>query len=90
MRQECLMHQHFLLAAVFLFSPVLYQNLARTLAYSSQCLVFGDSTLLDTVLVNLVRLIWLARWYDYRTIDWTNYLEYPEFTTKEVNRFLQI
>jgi DNA invertase Pin-like site-specific DNA recombinase len=32
----------------------------------------------------------LARWYDYRTTDWATELEYPEFTTKEVNKFLQI
>lgn len=30
----------------------------------------------------------LEQWYDYRTTAWANYLEYPEFTNKEVNRFL--
>ncbi len=25
----------------------------------------------------------LERWYDYRTIDWTSELEYPEFTMKQ-------
>ena len=39
-----------------------------------------------------VRVImnWLERWYVFRRTDWVNYLEYPEFTTKEVTRFLQI
>jgi len=32
----------------------------------------------------------LERWDDYRTIDWVNYLEYPEFTAKEVDRFLNL
>ena len=35
-----------------------------------------------------LRGVLLERWYDYRTIDWANQLEYPEFTNKEVNRFL--
>jgi len=32
----------------------------------------------------------LERWDDYRLIDWASELEYPEFTNKEVNRFLVI
>jgi len=30
----------------------------------------------------------LERWEVFRQIDWVNYLEYPEFTNKEVKRFL--
>jgi len=30
----------------------------------------------------------LERWYFFRRIDWVSELEYPEFTNKEVNRFL--
>lgn len=32
----------------------------------------------------------LERWYDYRTTDWVNYLEYPEFTAKETQRLLAV
>jgi hypothetical protein len=42
----------------------------------------------DKIAFYASRQSWLERWYDYRTTDWVNYLEYPEFTTKEVNRFL--
>lgn len=31
---------------------------------------------------------WLERWETFRNIDWLTYLEYPEFTTKEVRRLL--
>jgi hypothetical protein len=30
----------------------------------------------------------LERWYVFRRTDWINYLEYPEWTNNEVNRFL--
>ncbi|PJC31026.1 hypothetical protein CO050_04485, partial [Candidatus Roizmanbacteria bacterium CG_4_9_14_0_2_um_filter_38_17] len=33
--------------------------------------------------------IWLERWYEFGRIDWVGELEYPEWTNKEVNRFLQ-
>jgi len=29
------------------------------------------------------------RWYELGRIDWVSELEYPEWTVKEVNRFLQ-
>ena len=32
----------------------------------------------------------LERWYVFRRTDWASYLEYPEFTNKEVNRFLSL
>lgn len=32
---------------------------------------------------------WLEKWYEFGRIDWVSELEYPEWTTKEVNRFLQ-
>jgi len=32
----------------------------------------------------------LERWYDYRTTDWANYLEYPEFTLKQTQQLLAI
>jgi len=32
---------------------------------------------------------WLERWYEFGRIDWVSELEYPEWTTKEVSRFLQ-
>lgn len=32
----------------------------------------------------------LEKWVQFRTTDWVNYLEYPEYTTKEVNRFLNL
>ena len=35
-----------------------------------------------------IRNGWLERWETFRNIDWLTCLEYPEFTTKEVNRFL--
>lgn len=28
------------------------------------------------------------QWLQFRTTDWVNYLEYPEYTNKGVNRFL--
>jgi len=31
----------------------------------------------------------LERWYEFGRIDWVGELEYPEWTNKEVNRFLQ-
>jgi len=31
----------------------------------------------------------LEQWYVFRRIDWIKELEYPEWTNKEVNRFLQ-
>lgn len=31
----------------------------------------------------------LERWYEFGRIDWVSELEYPEWTVKEVNRFLQ-
>lgn len=34
------------------------------------------------------RQAWLERWDDYRKTDWSSELEYLEFTSKEVNRFL--
>ena len=33
---------------------------------------------------------WLEKWSQFRTTDWINYLEYPEYTTKEINRFLNV
>lgn len=33
---------------------------------------------------------WLERWYDYKTTDWANKLEYPEFTNKEVKKLLEL
>jgi len=36
------------------------------------------------------RQLWLERWCDYRTTDWVNQLEYPEFLSKEVDRFLNL
>jgi len=30
----------------------------------------------------------LEKWEDFRTIDWINYLEYPEYTLKEISHFL--
>ena len=44
----------------------------------------------DVVAKYASRPNWLERWDDYRTTDWANHLEYPEFTTKEVNRFLSL
>jgi len=35
-------------------------------------------------------VLWLERWDDYQRIDWASELEYPEFTNKEVNRFLTL
>jgi hypothetical protein len=31
----------------------------------------------------------LERWYEFGRIDWVSELEYPEWTVKEVGRFLQ-
>lgn len=31
---------------------------------------------------------WLERWYEFGRIDWVSELEYPEWTVKEVNRYL--
>jgi len=45
-----------------------------------------NSTQKDALLP--LRPIWLEKWSQFRTTDWVNYLEYPEYTTKEVNRFL--
>ena len=33
-------------------------------------------------------IIWLERWYDYRRIDWTSKLEYPEFTFRQAQQLL--
>lgn len=43
----------------------------------------------DKIADSASRQAWLERWYDYRQTDWVTELEYPEFTNKEVNRFLQ-
>ena len=32
--------------------------------------------------------IMLERWYEFGKIDWVSELEYPEWTVKEVGRFL--
>jgi len=37
-----------------------------------------------------IKKIQLERWYDYRTTDWANYLEYPEFTLKQTQQLLAI
>jgi hypothetical protein len=38
-------------------------------------------------------LVWgatgLERWYELGQIDWVSELEYPEWTVKEIGRFLQ-
>ncbi len=44
----------------------------------------------DKIAFYAPRQSWLERWYDFRATDWASYLEYPEFTNKEVNRFLQL
>jgi len=44
----------------------------------------------DTIINYADSQLWLERWYDYRRIDWATELEYPEFTNKEVNRFLSL
>jgi len=33
--------------------------------------------------------VWLERWYEFGRIDWVRELKYPEWTVKEVGRFLQ-
>jgi len=33
---------------------------------------------------------WLEKWSQFRTTDWTTELEYPEYTAKEVGRFLRM
>jgi len=35
------------------------------------------------------RQAWLEKWYEFGKIDWVSELEYPEWTVKEVGRFLQ-
>ncbi len=35
------------------------------------------------------RQAWLEKWSQFRTTDWTTELEYPEYTAKEIHRFLQ-
>lgn len=35
-----------------------------------------------------IRNGWLERWYEFGRIDWVSELEYPEWTVKEVGRFL--
>ena len=37
----------------------------------------------------VISVDWLERWYEFGRIDWVSELEYPEWTNKEVNRFLQ-
>ena len=37
----------------------------------------------------LIRSNWLERWYEFGRIDWASELEYPEWTVKEVGRFLE-
>jgi hypothetical protein len=44
----------------------------------------------DKIAFYASRQIWLEKWVQFRTTDWINYLEYPEYTTKEVNRFLNL
>lgn len=44
----------------------------------------------DKIAFYASRQIWLERWYDIGRIDWAIELEYPEFTNKEVNRFLNL
>jgi len=80
MHQECLMHQHFLLVAVFLFSPVFFENMLK---YTPVLQVFNEAKL------GILSANWLKSWDSYRRTDWINEIEYPEFTTKKVDRFLQ-
>jgi len=44
----------------------------------------------DTIINYADSQLWLEQWYDFRQIDWASELEYPEFTNKEVNRFLSL
>jgi len=44
----------------------------------------------DKIADSASRPIWLERWYVFRRTDWSNYLEYPEFLSKEVDRFLNL
>lgn len=45
-------------------------------------------TTAQTEALSSIRAHWLERWYDFRTIDWTKELEYPEFTLKQTQHFL--
>mgnify|MGYP005670644601 CR=1 FL=1 len=49
-----------------------------------------DKKSFDAIAKYTLRQTWLERWYDFGRIDWTTELEYPEFTNKEVNRFLSL
>ncbi len=44
----------------------------------------------DTILNYSDNKLWLARWEDYGTIDWLNYLEYPEFAQKQILQLLTL
>ena len=44
----------------------------------------------DKIAFYVSRQSWLERWYDFRRIDWTKELEYPEFTFKETQRLISI
>lgn len=37
-----------------------------------------------------VRNGWLEKWVVFRTTDWTTELDYPEYTAKEIGKFLQM
>lgn len=36
----------------------------------------------------LLRNDWLEKWSQFRTTDWANYLEYPEFMLKQTQQLL--
>jgi len=60
-------------------------NLSYFILQTTQPNIFFQRTLCD-----FSSLTMLARWYDYRQTDWSNYLEYPEFTLKQTQQLLRI
>ena len=44
----------------------------------------------NMVLEYAPRQSWLEKWYEFGKIDWVSELEYPEWTVKEVEKFLEM
>jgi len=45
---------------------------------------------INSIRIGILSANLLERWYEFGRIDWASELEYPEWTTKEVNRFLNL
>lgn len=64
------------------------QNTKTLLAPGHLCVLIVQKSEKNSKKIRIT-LNWLEKWGDFRTIDWINYLEYPEYTLKKISHFLQ-